>query len=239
MKCPSRANEFYLLNPSEAKRLGRRVKLRDDWEEVKELVMYEICYHKFNQNPDIKRMLLNTGDAELIEGNTWGDCIWGVCNGVGNNLLGKILMRVRNELKENILRDDWMKNLGYSVCYFDNTQCIQHLMKCDECPEIEERKARMIKQWAIVTDNGEKARDTLLSIMEMFSGISATINRSSKNEMFIGFPDGTTIQWWRINQYLQMMRCNKLWCDKEIDKMLFENVVKPNYFGRTQDIIWI
>ena len=100
MKCPSRANEFYLFNPSEAKRLGRRVKLRDDWEEVKELVMYEICYHKFNQNPDIKRMLLNTGDAELIEGNTWGDCIWGVCNGVGKNLLGKILMRVRNELKE-------------------------------------------------------------------------------------------------------------------------------------------
>lgn len=94
MKCPSRANEFYLLDPSEAKRLGRRVKLREDWEEVKELVMYEICYHKFSQNPDIRKMLLDTGDAELIEGNTWGDKI-----GVGENRLGKILMRIRNELK--------------------------------------------------------------------------------------------------------------------------------------------
>lgn len=99
MKCPSRANEFYLLDPSEAKRLGRRVKLREDWEEVKELIMYEICYHKFTQNPDIRKMLLDTDDAELIEGNTWGDKIWGVCNGVGENRLGKILMRIRDELK--------------------------------------------------------------------------------------------------------------------------------------------
>lgn len=102
MKCPSRANEFYLLNPSEAKRLGRRVKLREDWEEVKELVMYEICYHKFNQNPDICKMLLDTGDVELIEGNTWGDQVWGVCNGIGENRLGKILMRIRDELKEEM-----------------------------------------------------------------------------------------------------------------------------------------
>lgn len=100
MKCPDRANEFCLLDPSEAKKLGRKVQLRKDWEEVKELVMYEICYHKFNQNSDICRMLLDTGNAELIEGNTWGDIIWGVCNGVGENLLGKILMRIRNEMND-------------------------------------------------------------------------------------------------------------------------------------------
>lgn len=66
MKCPSRANEFYLLDPSEAKRLGRRVKLREDWEEVKELIMYEICYHKFTQNPDIRKMLLDKHFADGI-----------------------------------------------------------------------------------------------------------------------------------------------------------------------------
>ncbi|NWN81082.1 NADAR family protein, partial [Bacillus sp. (in: firmicutes)] len=48
----------------------------------------------------LKNKLLQTGESILIEGNTWGDKIWGVCNGVGENKLGKILMKVRNELKE-------------------------------------------------------------------------------------------------------------------------------------------
>ncbi len=49
-KCPERMTEFCRLNPSEAKRLGRRVKLRGDWEAVKDTVMYEICKAKFSQN---------------------------------------------------------------------------------------------------------------------------------------------------------------------------------------------
>lgn len=80
-KCPERMTEFCRLNPSEAKRLGRRVKLRGDWEEVKDTVMYEICKAKFSQNPDLADKLVATKDAELIEGNTWGDRIWGVCDG--------------------------------------------------------------------------------------------------------------------------------------------------------------
>lgn len=52
-KCPERMTEFCRLNPSEAKRLGRRVKLRGDWEAVKDTVMYEICKAKFSQNPDL------------------------------------------------------------------------------------------------------------------------------------------------------------------------------------------
>lgn len=99
MKCPSRANEFTNLNPSDAKRLGRKVKLRTDWEEVKESVMYLICFQKFKQNRELRERLLKTGNAELIEGNSWGDQIWGVCNGVGKNLLGNILMKVRDEMK--------------------------------------------------------------------------------------------------------------------------------------------
>ncbi|MCY8564311.1 NADAR family protein [Bacillus sonorensis] len=55
---------------------------------------------KFEQNDHLINKLLQTGESILIEGNTWGDKIWGVCNGVGENKLGKILMKVRNELKE-------------------------------------------------------------------------------------------------------------------------------------------
>lgn len=97
-KCPRRMQEFCGLNPSEAKRLGRRVGLRIDWEEVKFGVMYQVCKAKFTQNPDLTQKLIDTGDAELIEGNTWGDKVWGVCNGVGENYLGKILMQIREEL---------------------------------------------------------------------------------------------------------------------------------------------
>ena len=99
-KCPSRMKEFCSLDPSTAKRLGRRVELRIDWEEAKFGVMYDICKAKFTQNPELGQKLLDTGDAELIEGNTWGDRIWGVCQGSGQNNLGKILMRIRSELRE-------------------------------------------------------------------------------------------------------------------------------------------
>lgn len=91
--------QFSKLNPSEAKKKGRHVKLRQDWEEVKFDIMYDICLAKFTQNEDLKNKLLETGNEYLEEGNTWGDKIWGTVNGVGENNLGKILMKVRNELK--------------------------------------------------------------------------------------------------------------------------------------------
>lgn len=91
---------FCKLNPSEAKRLGRRVKLRSDWEEVKDFVMYEIVKDKFLRNDNLRRRLLETGDAILVEGNDWGDKYWGVCDGEGLNKLGEILMQVRFELRE-------------------------------------------------------------------------------------------------------------------------------------------
>ena len=67
-KCPERRAEFCCLNPSEAKRLGRRVKLRNDWDQIKDMVMYEICKAKFRQNPDLAERLISTSDFELIEG---------------------------------------------------------------------------------------------------------------------------------------------------------------------------
>lgn len=99
-KCPERIRDFCGLSPQAAKRLGRRVKLRPDWEAVKYNVMYQVCKAKFTQNSDLLDKLLATGDAELVEGNTWGDQVWGVCNGVGENHLGKTLMRIRSELRD-------------------------------------------------------------------------------------------------------------------------------------------
>ena len=103
-KCPERSGEFLNLNPSDAKRLGRHVHLREDWEDVKDDVMYDVCRAKFMQNPNLARLLIETGDAILIEGNTWGDRVWGVCDGVGENRLGRILMRIRSEMKENFMK---------------------------------------------------------------------------------------------------------------------------------------
>lgn len=83
-----------LKNPVQAKRLGRKVKLRDDWEEVKLDIMTEIVSQKFLQHPHLIEMLLQTGDEELVEGNKWD-----VCKGKGENHLGKILMKIRDVYK--------------------------------------------------------------------------------------------------------------------------------------------
>lgn len=88
----------FLKSPSEAKSLGRRVLLRPDWEQIKDSVMEKFVRQKFSE-PVLKDKLLSTGDATLIEGNYWKDYYWGVCKGVGKNKLGKILMKIREELK--------------------------------------------------------------------------------------------------------------------------------------------
>lgn len=85
--------------PGKAKRLGRKVKIRPDWEYVKKDIMLEGLRKKF-AIPKLRQKLLDTGDAYLEEGNTWGDHCWGVCNGIGENNLGKLLMRVREEIRE-------------------------------------------------------------------------------------------------------------------------------------------
>ena len=84
--------------PGAAKKMGRRVKLRDDWERVKENYMLFALRQKFNNNSEYKKALLATGDMYLEEGNTWHDTYWGVCDGVGKNRLGYLLMQVREEL---------------------------------------------------------------------------------------------------------------------------------------------
>lgn len=88
-----------LAMPEEAKRAGRALKYRADWEQVKFDVMERCVRDKFARNPRLTAKLLATGDAYLEEGNTWNDQIWGVYQGKGENRLGKMLMKVRDELR--------------------------------------------------------------------------------------------------------------------------------------------
>ena len=91
---------FTKLTPQEAKKLGRNIRLRRDWNYIKDDIMYEICYAKFEQNKILQKKLFDTGSKQLIEGNSWHDTYWGMCNNHGENRLGKILMKVRRELKK-------------------------------------------------------------------------------------------------------------------------------------------
>lgn len=97
---------FAEMKPDVAKQMGKAVKLRPDWPEVKQQHMQEILRAKFTQNPQLKAKLLETGDQLLVEGNTWHDNEWGICQCPkcrqvkGQNLLGKALMDLRKSLHE-------------------------------------------------------------------------------------------------------------------------------------------
>ncbi|MDY0315457.1 MAG: NADAR family protein [Bacteroidales bacterium] len=96
-----------LPKAGDAKREGQKIKLRDDWEEVKLEIMEIGLKIKFSHsNLKLLRMLLETGDLKIIEGNYWHDNFWGDCfcskceNIKGKNNLGKLLMRIRDFWRE-------------------------------------------------------------------------------------------------------------------------------------------
>lgn len=103
------------LVPGEAKRMGKRLVLRPDWEAVKLAVMKTLLRQKF-QDSYLRQCLIDTGDAELVEGNWWGDRFWGKVifgkdgpatyrrtdvgeDGGGLNHLGRLLMQIREEVR--------------------------------------------------------------------------------------------------------------------------------------------
>ena len=89
-----------LPTPGQSKRAGRRVSLRTDWEQIKLAVMRDALERKFDRtDSSLGKYLLDTGDALLVEGNTWNDVFWGVCRGQGDNWLGHLLMARRAELR--------------------------------------------------------------------------------------------------------------------------------------------
>jgi ribA/ribD-fused uncharacterized protein len=82
----------------QAKHLGYAAGLRLDWELVKLKVMEDLLRQKFKPGSDLAVKLISTQGRKLIEGNTWGDTFWGICKGKGHNHLGKLLMKIREEL---------------------------------------------------------------------------------------------------------------------------------------------
>lgn len=84
---------------NESRLLGQKVTMRPDWDQVKAQVMYECCLAKFLQHPELRKQLMETGDQELIEDSPV-DYYWGCGkDGTGQNMLGKTLMKIREELK--------------------------------------------------------------------------------------------------------------------------------------------
>ena len=84
------------------------MRLRSDWENIKDEIMEDIVRAKFTQHTDLQELLLETGTARLVEGNTWNDRYWGVDihSGIGKNRLGEILMKVRSELMDSSIYGD-------------------------------------------------------------------------------------------------------------------------------------
>jgi N-glycosidase YbiA len=92
--------------PGNAKYRGKSIALRPDWEDVRNDIMLVILRSKFTRNQQASDQLIATGDAELVEGNAWHDNYWGrcrckACAGVveAHNVLGRLLMAVRDELR--------------------------------------------------------------------------------------------------------------------------------------------
>ena len=89
---------FTECTPREAKKMGREVELTPNWEQIKLMVMVQVTRRKFFHE-ELALKLMETGQDLLVEGNTWGDTYWGVCDGKGFNHLGQILMMERMHLR--------------------------------------------------------------------------------------------------------------------------------------------
>jgi ribA/ribD-fused uncharacterized protein len=88
---------FLHITAGQAKRAGKKVTLREDWDEVKLEVMEDLTRQKYSRDP-LKAKLLGTGNRDIQEGNVWGDTFWGICKGEGSNHLGVIIMKIRDEI---------------------------------------------------------------------------------------------------------------------------------------------
>lgn len=102
-KLPEGMREVFLTcSPGKAKEMGRDVELPKDWDTKKLNVMRALLDQKFRIGTFNAELLMNTLACEIVEGNHWGDIFWGVCEGEGENHLGKMLMGIRNELSKQV-----------------------------------------------------------------------------------------------------------------------------------------
>ncbi len=83
-----------------ARRLGRDILLAPEWTSSRVPIMRILLELKFSaENQTTRQLLLDTKDYHLIKGNNWGDTFWGVCEGKGENMLGRLLMNIREEIR--------------------------------------------------------------------------------------------------------------------------------------------
>jgi ribA/ribD-fused uncharacterized protein len=99
------------ITPSEARKYGQMIVVRPDWDKVKYDTMAAVVFDKFCRNKDLRDKLLSTGDKYIEETNHWGDQFWGVCDGQGENNLGKIIMSVRDFWKAKDIGKDKITKL--------------------------------------------------------------------------------------------------------------------------------
>ena len=103
-KCANKEDrkKFQHHDPYKAKKDGKTVQMRSDFNDKRLEFMEALLRRKFSdKNFHLKQKLIETGDLELVEVNSWGDTFYGECNGVGENHLGKLLMKIRQELKDS------------------------------------------------------------------------------------------------------------------------------------------
>lgn len=103
--------KFENIKASDAKKQGKVLPMRGDWNVVRTDVMYELVLQKFRRYKELANQLDLTGHQEIEEGNWWGDTFWGTCNGIGENQLGKILMRVREHIRSEPRKWDELEML--------------------------------------------------------------------------------------------------------------------------------
>lgn len=109
--------EFTTVSPSKSKAMGKQLLLDglivDNWDDDKKFIMYRINRIKYQTHEYLRALLIETGEKYLEESNYWKDSEWGVYEGNGKNMLGKILMNVRAELLGN--SPPYKFNIGFDI----------------------------------------------------------------------------------------------------------------------------
>jgi N-glycosidase YbiA len=106
MKSLNDRDEAYIrsaLSPAAAKRVAATIaRIQPEWDELRIPIMTALITVKFARDTPLADALCATDPLPLVEGNTWDDTFWGVCNGKGTNHLGQILMARREVLVANL-----------------------------------------------------------------------------------------------------------------------------------------
>ena len=106
------------MTANEARLFGQTIPLIDNWNFIRIPIMFSLCKQKFMKHKDLQIKLKETENAELIEGNDYNDIFWGICNGIGENHLGKVLMQVRDD---------------FALYYWDQPKKIDIVARCLSC----------------------------------------------------------------------------------------------------------